>query len=352
MCGALVSDAPCAVWNKTAGMRHRLLTGHRGCVTSVAFFPSGDSLLTTGDDGTIRIWDARTGKEIRKFEEVGDSMSSVAVSPDGKVLAYGGIEGKIYVRALATGKLTNRVDTESTIRRLAFSPDGKVLGSCGYQLPTCLWDTTTGQRLHQFSEGCAALAFSSDGRTLATVSKLLGQGPNGSSIWAIRLRDGTTGRLLRQFGERNEYATGSDKLLWINSIAMSPDGQLLVTAGSEPQIHFWHTATGKKETSLKSLQESVDCLAFSPDGKVLASGATDGTVCLWDVTSGKRRQRFKAHRSAITSVQFAPDGKRLATGSMDSTAVVWDLKPTSSALYLSLLGFGLRVLAQTPTASI
>ena len=348
----VVSDAPCAVWNKTTRMRHRLLTGHRGCVTSLAFFPSGDSLVTTSDDGTIRIWDARTGKEIRRFEEDGDSMFSVAVSPDGKVLAYGGLDGKIYLRTLATGKLTNQVDTESTIRCLAFSTDGKVLGSCGYQSPTCLWDTATGRNLHEFSEGFAALAFSGDGRTLATVSKLSGQGPNGSSIWAIRLRDVTTGRLLRQFGERHEYATGSDKLLWINSIAMSPDGQLLVTGGSEPQIHFWHMATGKEKTSLESPQESVDCLAFSPDGKVLASGATDGTLCLWEVSSGKLRQRFKAHRGEITSVQFAPNGQRLATGSMDSTAVVWDLKPTSSALYLSLLGFGLRVLAQTPNASI
>jgi WD40 repeat protein len=137
--------------------------------------------------------------------------------------------------------------------------------------------------------------------------------------------------LLRQFGERHEYVTGSDKLLWIRSIAISPDGQLLVTAGSERQIHFWHMAAGKEKTSLESAQESVDCLAFSPDARVLASGATDRTLCLWELTSGKLRQRFKAHRSAITSVQFAPDGKRLATGSMDSTAAVWDLKPMSQS---------------------
>ena len=123
---------------------------------------------------------------------------------------------------------------------------------------------------------------------------------------------------------------------WVESVAFSPDGQMLASGSLDKTIRLWDVPSGVAQQTFIRHTDRVYSVCFSPDGRTLASGSADKTICLWDIASGGLLKTLTGHTSWVKSVTFSPDGRTLASGSADKTICLWDI--ASGGLLKTLIG--------------
>ena len=303
------------------------LKGHRPESNPRAVFGAdGRMLVSSSFDGTIRLWDVASGREMATFKDpAGDGrrLWSVAITSDGKTLASGNEGGTITIWAVATGepRVTLQGGRE-TIRAVAFSADGKMLVSGDEARTVKVWDVATGKERATLEASSRALRvntvlFSPDDMTFAAASGFV---PEGDDLKAeVRVWDTATLKELCTLKTAQPHV----------SIAVASDGKTLASGNRPGNIKLWNVATGKELLSLTD-HEACQAIAFSRDGKALLSASSAGTIKRWDMATGKEQGILNTHRKGPQAVfrayAFSPDCKLLAT--VDTKAGVielWDI---------------------------
>jgi WD40 repeat protein len=255
-----------------------------------------------------------------RFRHAGQ-VTSVAYSPDGRLLATGGYDDTIHLWQASSGKELFRfaLPPSQSIRTalLAIAPDGAMLaGTNNSEHSIHLWDITTGKERRELKTADgrtpSALAFSGDGSLLAAICWSM---KGWESDTRIRLWHVKTGKQVEGF----ESPTAKT---W--SIAFSPDGKSLAVA-QEGEICTYSAATGRKLRTLFRDKGHYAVVAFSPNSVIASSAQTEKVVRLWDAASGRAGHVLSGHKEMPGSLAFSADGKRLVSASgAEGCFHVWD----------------------------
>jgi choice-of-anchor C domain-containing protein len=165
------------LWDTASGRAIRTLPGHLNTVVSLAFSPDNRTLASGSQDGTVRLWNLRTGEEILRFATADIIWSHwVSFSPDGKTLAVGGGgDGTIHLYDPTSGREKHTLRGHSgSVHGLSFSRDGRTLASAADDGSVKLWDLATGRETRTMQghlDRVECVAFSPDGNTLASGSR-------------------------------------------------------------------------------------------------------------------------------------------------------------------------------------
>jgi WD40 repeat protein len=282
-------------------------------VDAVAMSHDG-ALIAVAGSSSVYVVESKQWTVTRTLTATATIMS-VALSPDGRLLAAGMTDDTLCVwdvsSALVLRVLSGR---PNTFAGLAFSPDGRLLASTTSGKTISLWDVATWRELSGLVGlplPGMCLAFSANSKLLAaaTIDSSVGT-PN---AWIVLWNTGT-GQWIQRLHS------------WSWAMAFSPDGRLLASAGLGGGISLWDVATGQVLRDLSGHTGAVNSVAFSPDGKLLASASGDNTLRLWRVSTGEALRTFTGHTNQVTFVDFSPDGKLLISAAYDNTVKIWSIE--------------------------
>jgi WD40 repeat protein len=367
---AAVGQYHLTLWGVETGKQLAPTPGHTREVSSLAFSPSGDRLLSAGIAPGAILWDVASGKEQAHLMPVvprpsrnavlvdsNDSNNWVGISYPGAqaVLAADGNAATVWpghavqVWRVGAGKILHKLGLVKAYQTLAFAAGSQLLAAADEQGEIRLWNTASGKpldalRIHDVQSGKpgavkapTALALSADGKSLAAARLAFdGHYSKGDLRLVLKVRAWEVvtraerlcldlparSRLGLLWGMRHGYDEASRLAFCLR---FSPDGRLLAL-GDGNVIYLWALRTGKEVRQFAGSELAARTLAFSPDGKLLAAGRHDGQIRLWRVDTGTVLRDLPAHDRAVTALAFSPDGRLLASGGRDTTILLWDVR--------------------------
>ena len=266
------------LWDIETGVLVRRFEGHEGDLTSIAFSPDQQQLVSAAWDSTLISWDIRTGNELRRFK---------------------GHTGAVF--------------------DVAFSPDGSQLVSGSEDRTITLWDAATAsivRRFEGFSDSVNSVAFSPDGHSILAAMGTIRYVAGSNNDDRLHLLNADTGAEIRPFEGHSAPIT---------TVRFSPDGKTVLSASTDATLDLWDAASGGEIRRFIGHGTAVWSADFSPDGRYAISGSQDGTVIVWDLTTGEELRSLGEPGAMVQGVVFTPDGRMALTASADGRLRLWRL---------------------------
>jgi WD40 repeat protein/tetratricopeptide (TPR) repeat protein len=312
------------------------LKGHLSGVIQVAYIPISGSILTSSEDGTLRLWDER-GELIRTYRGHDSFITSFSLSSDFKTMASIDAEGMIKIWDLSQAQPIREVDdyavefsrSSGKFGGIYFSPDGS---SIVVQQEENFFDSNSSFVTPQDDGHIRILDLLGEKRTELNYGQFLNLNKSmtsyGPEVLIFVARNDslgmwtTDGKLVKNIGR--QYAQ-------INGAAISPNDQRIAVASNKNSVLIWDNNSDAFLTPIKH-EKSVNSVAFSWDGGFLATASDDESIRIFDaggqpvMDNDENPVILKEHTDLVTSVLFSPDRRTLASASKDGTIRMWDTR--------------------------
>ncbi|MFN8211740.1 MAG: caspase family protein [Bacteroidales bacterium] len=297
---------------------------------SIAYSSDGKYIIAGVADYTAILFDAATGKEIRKYKNANSECTSCVInavlSPDNRNI-YIGSGDSVKVFDVQSGKLVKALYGQGgTAESLCISGDGKYLAGVEYGVAE-LWDTGLWKRTlvkGDYSDRkVLSVALSPDGKEM-----IAGNEKRTADIFTTA-KGSPVLTLKGYLNQVDERILTDSYMYWaamVNEARLSPDGKYIAVGRTGNNAKIIDFKTGKVFRTLRGHKSMVISLSFSNDGRFLATGGLDGQVFIWDIETGKAVQAFSFpdEKEAIYSLDFSSDGKMLAAAIWGGYIIIWD----------------------------
>ena len=312
------------IWDaKTGKQIGKPLTGHNSFVSSVSFNHDGTKIVSGSWDNTIRIWDAKTGEKIGE-PLIGHTKGrfhigvlSVSFNHDGTEIVSAASDNTIIIWDAKTGKQIGEPLTGHTdhIKSVSFNHDGTKIVSGSEDNTIRIWDAKTGKQIGEpltgHTKSVNSVSFNHDGTKIVS----------GSNDNTIRIWDVKTGE---QIGEPLPGHTKS-----VNSVSFNHDGTKIVSGSNDNTIRIWDYSLNIicEISSVIEIGRYVKYTGFNHDRTKIVSISWDNTIRIWDAITRKQiGEPLRGHNQNINVVSFNHDGTKIVSGSDDNTIRIWDTK--------------------------
>ena len=358
-------------WDVATGAARQVLPVTTQSASSLAFALNGQQLLIGGLEredtrsfATLELADLQSGSLAKLIGKDEGTVSSIGLAPNGGMLAFQTDAATVNLVDTRDWKIKHTFDADSdgeshhtaagrflltvtSVLALAFSSDGKTLAGEIEQGGIKLWDTRTGEvkkHLDEREGQPTLIEISADAKTVAEVRdhetlswRDIASGdetifaehdPNISALGVS-----ADGKMLAvahhdriavlDVATRKSKATLMAQGKEINRLAFSAGGERLASSSEDGTIAVWSIDSEQTLITLNAAGK-VTALRFAPGGKSLASASEDGIVKLWDLQTGASNLQLKKHSATVNAIAFSPDGTMMATGGDDRTVIIWE----------------------------
>lgn len=296
-------DHTVKLWSRS-GQELLQLTGHQERVDKVAFSPDGNWAITGSWDFSAKLWNLNFNLQNRENRH-NNYVTKVKAAPDGEYLISGSADFTVKKWSFEGQCLATMIGHSGNVAFVDISPDGRYFLSASDDKTVRLWqsDGNLLQVNAQFNHPVERAVFLPDGKSYATAD-LEGK----ISIWET-----ASSRLLKSWTAHNDG---------IRSLAFSPDGTTVYSAGGDGFIRGW-TAAGDTLFSLDNGGVPLWSIAVSSTGDTLLSAGVEYPVKLWLPETGSQAKPIFGHLNEIYHLAYSRSGEKFVSSSWDHTARVW-----------------------------
>jgi WD40 repeat protein len=309
-------DETACVWDAKSGKRLHTLTGHEGWVLAGSFSDDDTRVVTFGRDLTARVWDVDTGRELSRVGTYG--FKTAVLTPRGANLLTVDDAGRARFWEINPADAVKFDRQTGAISDVSFADHDRVALTIGLAGPST-WDTSTGQLIRRFPRG---------------------------DVWTYRLAMAPDSRHFMVSGDANDafvydlYDSSDQGITWLTgtpvgdptervpmvSVGFAPDGRAAVGSNEKGTSFLWDLTSQTVRATLAGFAAGPSSFSGDGTGLVTSSTGTDGTASVWDVESGKLSHRLTGHKGPVSSAVFARKGPLILTTGADGTARVWHYK--------------------------
>jgi WD40 repeat protein len=305
---------PAAVTEEIRAIRpFRKFEGHTDEVRGVIHLSGEQRIITCSVDGSLRVWNLQTGKQIGNDWRDGESsVITIALSLDGKKVVSGSGDGVVRLWDVDMGKVIAKwTGHNSGVWCICWNRDGGRIVSVDGEGTARVWDVESGKTVLVIETGLrdvCAVIYSPDTTMIAT--------GGGMTEESLKIWDANTGELVANL-KGHTYR--------VYCLAWTADGKTLISGSGDYSIRTWNTTTWQQIAVWTGHTNSVLGIAISPNGRILASASRDDTARLWNLENGQPIGSPLQHTGTVECPSFSTDGKQLATGCWDNNAYTWDI---------------------------